>query len=119
MGKYTKTPGMHEISYNSWLGKVHKKLNDRVYSASINRDFFSCKERTEYGKRTMKNIREKEKMQPPVKIDNNCQPCDLFIYKNKMINRDPLLMPLLKLCKMFTGFGIITINKKQHYNLAN
>ena len=112
MEKYTKAPGMTEFAYNSWLGKIHKRLNDRAKSAVLNRDGDNTKYKgpaSEWWLSSMVRLKKEPVL---------CQECDLFIYKNKMINRDPLLKPLLKPCKIFTGFGIITINKKQHYKIA-
>jgi len=97
MGKYTKAPGMHEFAYNSWLGNLYKKLNDRIYSASLNRDFFYTREKSWYNRKKLDAIRKD--MQTPIVIINYCKPCDLFIYKNKLINRDKSLMVTPIPCK--------------------
>ena len=76
MGRYTKAPGMHEFAYNSWLLKIHRRLNDRAESAKLNRD----------GRKKDFDINFRFQL---ITL-NYCQPPEFVITKTKRVNCNPM-----------------------------
>ena len=82
MGKYTKAPGMNDFAYNSWLYKIHNKINHRLLLGQLRRDSrLGHMNILSYDGHTLRDF--------VIKVPQNCSNPELAIIKTRRLNQNP------------------------------
>lgn len=80
---------MTDMAYNTWLLNFHNRINGCV------NNFNTIRDQRPYN--LYHDLKESQYFIKPIIL---CEIPELFIFKNRLINRNPLIVPSKKACEL-------------------